>query len=109
MIYAAGSPSLALLEVLVHLDLPPELIPNDYRLFSIHVPDDAPMAWLDDVPAEPRVRGDAFLASGEALMLSVASAIVPQERNVLINPRHPAAGGLKVEGDVPFSLDRRLF
>jgi RES domain-containing protein len=109
MIYAAGSPSLALLEILVHLDLPPELIPNDYRLLSIHVPDDAPVQRLDDAPADPRATGDGFLAAGEALVLSVSSVIVPQERNALINPRHAAAAGLRVEADVPFGFDRRLF
>ena len=32
MVYAAASPSLAVLEVLVHLDLPAELLPDDLRL-----------------------------------------------------------------------------
>jgi RES domain-containing protein len=109
MIYAAASPSLALLEVLVHLDLPPDLIPDDYRLLSIHLPDDAPVLSLQTPPEDPRARGDAFLAAGEVLALSVPSVIVPQERNTLINPRHAAAGGLRVEAEVPFRLDSRLF
>lgn len=109
MIYTAASPSLAVLEVLVHLDLPPELIPSDYRLLSIHVPDDAPVEELGDLPDDPLAIGDAFLQRGGALVLRVPSAVVPQESNSLINPRHPAAAALRLEANEPFSFDRRLF
>ena len=109
MIYTAASPSLAVLEVLVHLDLPPELIPNDYRLLSIYAPDDAPIEELHDPPAEPLAVGDAFLSRGDALILRVPSAVVPQESNCLINPRHPAAARLRLAADEPFKFDARLF
>lgn len=109
MIYTAASPSLAVLEVLVHLDLPPELIPSDYRLLSIFVPDDAPLADVAELPDDPLSVGDAFLALGEALVLRTPSAVVPQEHNSLINPRHPAAAGLKLAADEPFRFDPRLF
>lgn len=109
MIYTAASPSLAVLEVLVHLDLPPELIPSDYRLLSIFVPDDAPLTDVAELPDDPLSVGDAFLALGEALVLRTPSAVVPQERNSLINPRHPAAVGLKLVADEPFRFDPRLF
>lgn len=46
MVYTAANPSLVALEMLVHLDLPPELAPSDYRLLSIRVPDDAPSQIL---------------------------------------------------------------
>jgi len=42
MVYAAATPSLAVLEVLVHLDLPAELLPDDLRLLTIEVPDSRP-------------------------------------------------------------------
>lgn len=109
MIYTAGSPSLALLEILVHLDLPPELIPTDYRLLTIHVPDDAPFERLEDLPADPLAVGDDFLARGASLALLVPSAVVPQEENALINPHHPAAQGLRLDMNTPFRLDPRLF
>lgn len=109
MIYTAASPSLAVLEVLVHLDLPPELIPSDYRLLSIHVPDDAPVEELADLPDDPLAIGDEFLQRGGALVLRVPSAVVPQESNSLINPRHLAAAALRLEANEPFSFDRRLF
>lgn len=109
MIYAAASPSLALLEVLVHLDLPPDLIPTDYMLLGIEVPDDAPFEEVDEPPSAPQAVGDDFLIRGSALMLKVPSAVVPQESNALINPRHPAAVGLRLVAQAPFRFDPRLF
>jgi RES domain-containing protein len=112
MIYAAASASLALLEVRVHLDLPVELIPNDYRLLSIEIPDDADREQLDVAPAEPAdclAAGDAFLADGRALVLQVPSVVVPQERNALINPRHPDMARVRLTGNEAFVLDPRLF
>jgi RES domain-containing protein len=111
MVYSAASPSLAVLEVLVHLDLPPELMPDDYRLLAIEIPDDAAVERLDDVPAEARACaavGDDFLARGAALALLVPSVIVPQERNVLVNVRHPDMGRVRITGDEPFRFDPRL-
>lgn len=109
MIYTAASPSLALLEVLVHLDLPPELIPADYMLLSVEIPDDAPIEELDELPAEPKAVGDDFLIRGSALALKVPSAVVPQESNALINPRHPAAARVRLVTQAPFRFDPRLF
>lgn len=109
MIYTAASPSLAVLEVLVHLDLPPELAPLDYMLLAIDIPDDAPMEQLVDLPDQPQAAGDDFLTRGAALVLRVPSAVVPQETNALINPRHPQAERLRLAGQEPFRFDRRLF
>lgn len=108
MLYTAASPSLAVLEVLVHLDLPPGLLPLDYRLLGIEVPDDAPQLVLDTAPDDSVAAGDAFLTAGAALCLRVPSQIVPQEINTLINPRHPAFAGVRVEREEPFRFDPRL-
>lgn len=111
MIYTASSASLAVLEVLVHLDLPPELIPSDYVLLTIDAPDGAPVSVLGERPADAeacRAAGDAFLQGGEALALSVPSAVVPQERNLLFNPAHAAARELRIVGREPFRFDPRL-
>lgn len=109
MIYTAASPSLALLEVLVHLDLPPELIPTDYMLLGVEIPDDAALEELTAAPSEPGATGDDFLIRGSALVLKVPSAVVPQESNALINPRHPASGRLRLVSREPFRFDPRLF
>ena len=109
MVYTAANPSLAVLEVLVHLDLPPELIPSDYRLLSIETPDDAPSQVLQVLPADTVATGDAFLQAGEALTLRVPSLVVGQEINTLINPRHPAFAQVRLVSNEPFQFDPRLF
>ena len=111
MVYAAASPSLAVLEVLVHLDLPVELLPDDLRLLSIEIPDDVAMHTLGPSPTEDdecRAAGDAFLNAGDALALTVGSVIVPQERNVLLNVRHADMGRVTIQHSAPFRLDPRL-
>jgi len=111
MIYAAASPSLAVLEVLVHLDLPAELMPDDYRLLAIEVPADSEIESLEEVPDDDdacRSAVDNFLIRGAALALFVPSVVVPQERNTLINTRHPTMGLVRLVSDQPYRFDRRL-
>jgi RES domain-containing protein len=111
MVYTAASPSLAVLEVLVHLDLPSELLPDDYQLLTIYVPDDAPVNRAGDPILEDdicRETGDAFLVDATALALTVPSVVLPQERNVLLNPRHTEMGRVIVERSEPFRIDPRL-
>jgi len=43
-----------------------------------------------------------------SLALEVPSAVIPQERNVLINPLHPARSALVVHKPQRFVFDRRL-
>lgn len=111
MVYAAASPSLAVLEVLVHLDLPAELLPDDLRLLTIEVPDDAAVARLDSVPPDDAGcvdAGDAFLKAGDTLVMLVRSVVVPQEWNALINVRHADIARVIFRKDEPFRLDPRL-
>jgi RES domain-containing protein len=110
-IYAAASPSLAVLEVLVHLDLPAELMPDDYRLLAIEIPEDAPVEHLNETSRDADLclaAGDRFLAAGTALILSVPSIVVPQERNAIINVLHPAMRAVRVIANEPFRFDPRL-
>lgn len=117
MVYAAASPSLAMLEVLVHLDLPAELIPDDMVLLTIEVPDDAMFEAIADMrqSAETqtdtdacRQAGDAFLEAGSALGLKVRSIVVPQETNLLLNVRHVDMARVTVVASEPFAFDPRL-
>lgn len=117
MVYAAASPSLAVLEVLVHLDLPAELIPDDMVLLTIKVLDDAMFEAIADMrqSAETqtdtdacRQAGDAFLEAGSALGLKVRSIVVPQETNLLLNVRHVDMARVTVVASEPFAFDPRL-
>jgi RES domain-containing protein len=40
--------------------------------------------------------------------LSVPSAVIPIERNLLLNPLHPAIAQVRITDDQPFSFDPRL-
>ena len=112
MVYTAASPSLAVLEVLVHLDLPSALLPDDLRLLTITIPDDAAVRRLDPGPTDDDgclAAGEAFLNSGDALALMVRSIVVPQEWNMLLNPRHPDMARVVTQTSEAFRLDPRLF
>lgn len=116
MLYLASSRSLAVLEVLVHLD--PLVIPGNYCLTEIEVPDSKiitveaerlPEDWRDiSGPVILRQLGDAFLKKQEYLLMKVPSSIVPAEYNYLLNPLHPDALEVKLLKREPFSFDRRL-
>lgn len=111
MVYAAATPSLTVLEVLVHLDLPSELLPDDLRLLTIEIPEDAPIHRLEPSPTDPAeclAIGDEFLIAGGALVMLVRSVVVPQEWNALINVRHPDIKRVVVQSNEPFQLDPRL-
>lgn len=116
MLYLVSSRSLAVLEVLVHLD--PLIIPGNYCLAEIEVPDSKiitveaeqlPEDWRDiSGPVILRQLGDAFLKKHEYLLMKVPSSIVPAEYNYLLNPLHPDAFEVKLLKREPFSFDRRL-
>ncbi|HWZ14030.1 MAG TPA: RES family NAD+ phosphorylase [Mucilaginibacter sp.] len=115
-VYLASSRSLAVLEVLVHL--PPLMIPNDYCLVEISVPDNSitqisanqlPANWKDiSPPMILRQTGDEFLKKQANLLMKVPSAIVPAEFNYLLNTRHPDMKKVKILKREPFDFDQRL-
>ena len=108
MVYTAEHPALAVLEVRVHLDLPPELLPDDYVLMRVDLPDEPPEE-VAAMPSDPRSVGDDWLRSGRTAVLRVPSAIVPTATNLLLNPRHPRAAEARVPLTRPFQFDARLW
>lgn len=101
-VYCAESPSLAALEILVHLageDWPP------YSILDIEIPDELiiePTGSTDDT----RAVGDELLKRG--LAFAVPSAVNGLERTVVINPEHPDFRRITVGKIRPFVLDQRL-
>jgi RES domain-containing protein len=117
VVYASTHRSLALLEMLVHVQK--DTVPSDLVFVEIDLPDrlvrsaasaSAPAGW-DALPwsAAARDFGDRWAAERDALALVVPSIVVPAEENVLINPLHPQATRLQALAPEPFSLDQRLF
>ncbi|AUB81758.1 RES family NAD+ phosphorylase [Candidatus Thiodictyon syntrophicum] len=117
VIYASESVALAALGLLVHLGRGEVL--DSYRLFTLTLPDQA-ILTLDDAAlpadwrADPAPRGiadigDGWVASGRSAALLLPSAIIPRERNCLLNPAHPQFAAIAAAvADEPFGLDPRL-
>ncbi|MGO4669801.1 RES family NAD+ phosphorylase [Bosea sp. 2RAB26] len=108
LLYTAENPALAVLEVRVHLDLEPDLIPDDYVLMEIESGSAVIKEILDPIEA-PATVGDRWLASMETPILKVPSFVVPNSFNLLINPAHPGAASISIQSTKPFDFDRRLW
>jgi RES domain-containing protein len=108
MLYTAENPALAILEVRVHLDLEPELIPDDYVLIEMEL-GDASVAALETAPEDPVAFGDSWLARSGEPVLKVPSFIAPQSFNYLVNPAHSGAAAIGIASTRAFSFDRRLW
>jgi len=89
LVYAASSAALAVLEVRVHLDLTPELLPDDYVLLEIDLGGGQSVEEVKDLPLNPAEFGNRWLAERRTLVLQVPSVIVPESPNLLLNPLHP--------------------
>ncbi len=107
VVYLAEHPALAALEVRVHLDLPFELVPADYVLMQVAVPD-GPISGFQ-APAATVAAGDAWLTEARSAALRVPSVLVPHSWNILLNPNHPDAAQADISGIEPFQFDLRLW
>lgn len=114
VIYAAESVPGAALEILAHLEIDPQDMPQ-YQLLAIEIPDSVatesagplPAGWKED-QSITRSIGDAWLDAGSSLLLRVPSAIAGHTDNWLINPSHPDAIRLTIVVNERFSWDDRL-
>jgi RES domain-containing protein len=112
VVYAAESRALAVLETFVHLTL--EVRAMRFVLMTIELPGRAKLEQHAGARA-PRgldasqETGRAWLDGGGALALLVPSAIVPQEKNYVLNVTHPQFAGVRVANAEPFSFDERLW
>jgi len=116
MAFAAESESLATLEYLVHAtsesffhETVLVIAELDDRYITAFDAAALPKDWRSFPPAHGTQRiGDEWLAAGASAALQVPSAVVPRERNVLINPRHLDFGKLEVLAIEEWGLDPRL-
>ncbi len=109
IIYTATEPALAVLEVRANLNLPFNLLPEDYVLVRLEAPEGLSLEKTPEMPLQPRFFGDAWLTSRRTCLLQVPSVVVPQASNMLINPLHPDAAHLSIAEITPFAFDARLW
>jgi RES domain-containing protein len=116
VVYVAESQSLAVLEVLVHLDAPALLekyvfLEADFNASLVIDLDrsSVPKNWQSDpVPEAIQAIGDRWILSGDSAVLRVPSVLVPGESNFLLNPRHPDFGNIGISRPHAFRFDPRL-
>ncbi len=122
VVYAAESAALALLETLVHVERAdllrfayvaiPVTIPDaleDEGLVGVLDPAGLPADWRAwPYPASTQALGTAWFDARRSVALVVPSAVVPHERNVLLNPTHPRFRELVIAEAQPFPVDPRL-
>ncbi len=117
MLYTSQSKALAFVELAIHI--PVGIVPKDYFLVSILIPDTATILPLrhKDLPKDWRSNphgdstqqiGDKFLRASDHMILQAPSAIVPGDFNFLINPKHPQAGSLIIQSLELFEFDSRF-
>ena len=108
VVYAADAAALAVLKVRVHLDLDWSLLPADSVLVAIDF-DALSVERVETPPSDMTAFGDAWIAAGRSAVLSVPSVIVPESRNLLLNPAHREAGRATIAAIRPFAFDGRLW
>ena len=119
VIYASSTQALACLETVVHLGAGG--LPLNRYLVRLEISDAVwveaenveltalPIGWDSEPPGRISIDfGTAWLTSLRSPLLIVPSAIIPDELNVLINPRHPASAGITAAKVRKWLYDPRL-
>lgn len=117
MIYTAGSLSLALLEVIVHLEIKNTLryfkaIPVRFNSDQVEIisTDRLPFSWIAHPPCfTTKQIGDDWIQTGRSAGLCVPSVVVPNESNYLFNPQHPDFSTLIIGTPIDLPIDPRVF
>ena len=90
-----------------------------FKLMVIQVPDHLPVEVIAPESLPPdwhnflqypvcQKRGAAWLQSQSSVILQVPSAIIPQEKNYLLNPAHPDFNQIVLQATEDFWFDPRL-
>jgi RES domain-containing protein len=118
VVFASATLSLAALERFVHAD--PDVEPEDLVAIAADIddrlrtetiePDALPAGWRAH-PAPPALAsiGEDWFRAAKSAVLWVPSAVIPHERNVILNPAHPQFARIRPGAPEPFSFDPRMW
>jgi RES domain-containing protein len=116
LVYTAQSRSLAILELLVHIRKTAPF--EDFVLISAAFDEalidtvevrNLPTDWDAEPPTQAtQSLGDDWAAAAKLPVLSVPSAVVPEERNYLLNPAHPLYSRIAIGSPMECRIDHRL-
>lgn len=117
-VYMGLSPAICCLETFVHQTSRPKIpmkitvfeLPDEEILYCRPGAGDLPDGW-NAMPADrPSMSfGTAWLKGRQHLGLIVPSAVLPLERNIVLNPMHPAIANVRVVEVLDFKYDDRMF
>lgn len=118
MLYFSKNLSLSLLEIIVHADFAE--LSLDYSFVEAEIPDSNiksirsvefihPKWKTDEGIGRLQTLGANWLVKKESLALKVPSVILPQEHNILVNPKHRDFKDLKIVKIEKLDLDPRLY
>lgn len=118
MVYAAGSLSLAALELFVHIG--PECAHIRFVYFRVDIPDGLrieeleidklPDDWRrEPVPGSTQELGTRWAKANKSAVLRAPSIIIPGEYNYCLNPTHHDFKRIHSEEPIPFSFDARMW
>jgi len=118
VVYTSATLSLAAFEYFVNVD--PDDAPGDLVAMPADIPEALavssiviarlPRNWRA-APA-PRAlgrMGTTWARERKTAVLAVPSAVIPQERNYLLNPLHPLFPRIRIGGGEPFAFDPRMW
>jgi RES domain-containing protein len=115
VLYTASTGSLAMLEILVHLNQIPV---QDFCVVCLEIPENAvftydqkllPQSWSDyPSPNSLKKVGDQFVQKGEYLAMRLPSSIFREDEVVLLNPNHKEFKAVSIVYTRPIDIDRRL-
>jgi RES domain-containing protein len=116
-VYTSEHAATAVLEALVHMDpfhfsnrhlLIPADIPDEMRMETIDIarlPSDWPTRYED--PLLQQI-GEDWIRRAETAFLIVPCAVVPEERNIIVNPQHSDFHSVGILPPREFHFDARL-
>ncbi len=118
IVYTSESRALCTAEIAVHTPL--GLLPTDYEIITIELPDsikirtlaikNLPSDW-NSIPHSGSTQeiGDEFIRQNKTAVFKVPSAVVPGDFNYLLNPKHDDFAKVKIKKTEVFGFDLRLF
>lgn len=116
-IYAGLTPEIAALEKLMHTGdiLPADLVlvllelPDNDTLYEAPVLETLPAGW-NEFPGSVAAAsfGSDFLMQEKQLGLIIPSVVIPESRNIMINPHHPDFTSVTMSIVRPFKFDPRF-
>ena len=116
VVYTAGSLSLALLEIIVHLEFKEAL--KLYKAIPVEIPENLlqsidpaklPEGWGASPPQSgTQFIGNCWMEQQASAALKVPSAIVPNESNYLLNPTHSDFAQIKLGAPIDLPVDPRV-